>query len=49
MGTYALEKNYDESKLLEEILKITKFRNRIKDNSIKKVIHVKNKIINIII
>ena len=49
VGTYALEKNYDESKLLEEILKITKFRNRIKDNSIKKVIHVKNKIINIII
>ena len=49
VGTYVVEKNYSDKKLLEDILKVKKYKDRISDNSIKKVIHVQNKILNIII
>jgi leucyl-tRNA synthetase len=46
---YKVNRNYDEKKIINQILLIDKFKQRIKENPIKKVIHVKNKIINIII
>ena len=42
-------RNYDQEKLIDEVLKIAKFKEKVKDNSIKKTIHVQNKILNIII
>ena len=49
VSAYKVNKNYDEKKIIDQILLIDKFKQRIKNNSIKKVIHVKNKILNIII
>ena len=47
--TYKIEKNYIEGDILEKVKEITKFKNKIKDSRIKKIIHVQNKILNIII
>ena len=46
---YKVNRNYDEKKIIDQILLIDKFKQRIKEHPIKKVIHVKDKIINIII
>ena len=47
--TYSINKNYDETKLLNIILKVAKIKEKVKDSPIRKTIHVKNKILNIII
>ncbi|MDG2007753.1 MAG: leucine--tRNA ligase [Alphaproteobacteria bacterium] len=46
---YKVNKNYEEKIIINEILLVDKFKQRVKDQPIKKVIHVKDKIINIII
>ncbi|MDB4233874.1 leucine--tRNA ligase, partial [Alphaproteobacteria bacterium] len=48
VDTFKVKKNYDEKKIIDQILLIDKFKQRVKDNPIKKVIHVKDKILNII-
>ena len=48
-GTFKVLKDYDDEKILEQVINVAKFKERIKDNPIKKTIHVKNKILNIII
>ena len=47
--TYKIEKDYLENNVLEKVKEIPKFKNRIKNSQIKKIIHVQNKILNIII
>ena len=49
VSTYKVNRDYDEKKIIDQILLIDKFKQRIKNNPIKKVIHVKDKILNIII
>jgi leucyl-tRNA synthetase len=49
VGIFNTMRNYDQEKLIDEVLKIAKFKEKVKDNSIKKTIHVQNKILNIII
>ena len=49
VSAHKVNKNYDENKIIDQILLIDKFKQRVKDNPIKKIIHVKNKILNIII
>ena len=49
VGTYSARKDYKEEKLLQEVLKVAKFGEKVKDSKIKKIIHVKNKILNIIV
>jgi len=48
VDTFKVNRNYDEKKIIDQILLIDKFKQRVKDNPIKKVIHVKDKILNII-
>ena len=47
VAAYKVNKNYDEKKIIDQILLIDKFKQRVKDNPIKKVIHVKDKILKI--
>ena len=47
--TTEVENNYKEEELLKLILKIKKINDKIGDIKIKKIVHVQNKIINIII
>jgi leucyl-tRNA synthetase len=49
VDTYKVNKNYDEKEIIDQLLLIDKFKQRIKNIPIKKVIHVKDKILNIII
>jgi leucyl-tRNA synthetase len=49
VAAYKVNRNYDEKEIIDQILLIDKFKQRVKDSPIKKVIHVKNKILNIII
>ena len=48
VDTFKVKRNYDEKEIIDQILLIDKFKQRIKNNPIKKVIHVKDKILNII-
>ena len=47
--TYSVDKNYKENELLKLVLEVAKIKEKVKDSPIKKIIHVKNKILNIII
>ena len=46
--TIDTKKDYNEEKIIKEILELVKIKNKIKDKKIKKIINVQNKIINII-
>ena len=46
---YSVDKNYKEDELLKLVLEVAKIKEKVKDGPIKKIIHVKNKILNIII
>ena len=47
--TYSVDKDYKENELLKIVLEVAKIKEKVKDSPIKKIIHVKNKILNIII
>ena len=47
--TYSVDKNYKEDELLKLVLEVAKIKEKVKDSPIKKIIHVKNKFLNIII
>jgi leucyl-tRNA synthetase len=47
--TYNVDKKYKEDELLKLVLEVAKIKEKVKDSPIKKIIHVKNKILNIII
>ena len=47
--TYSVDKEYKEDELLKFVLEVAKIKEKVKDSPIKKIIHVKNKILNIII
>ena len=47
--TYSVDKEYKENELLKMVLEVAKIKEKVKDSPIKKIIHVKNKILNIII
>ena len=48
ISTINTKKGYNERNILEEIYKIEKINNKIKDKKILKIINVQDKIINII-
>jgi len=47
--TYSVDKKYKEDELLKIVLEVAKIKEKVKDSPIKKIIHVKNKFLNIII
>jgi len=47
--TYSVDKEYKEDELLKFVLEVAKIKEKVKDSPIKKIIHVKNKFLNIII
>jgi len=47
--TYSVDKKYKEDELLKFVLEVAKIKEKVKDSPIKKIIHVKNKFLNIII
>ena len=47
--TYRVDKDYKENELLKIVLEVAKIKEKVKDSPIKKIIHVKNKVLNIII
>jgi leucyl-tRNA synthetase len=48
VDAYKVNKDYEENDIIDTVLAIDKFKQRIKGKPIKKVIHVKDKILNII-